>query len=32
MIITNIEYIPGKEITEHFGVVSGSTESISLLG
>ena len=25
MIITNIEYIPGKEITEHFGVVSGST-------
>ncbi|SFV59222.1 PlcB, ORFX, ORFP, ORFB, ORFA, ldh gene [hydrothermal vent metagenome] len=25
MIITNIEYIPGKEIVEHYGVVSGST-------
>ncbi len=25
MIITNIEYIPNKEIVEHFGVVSGST-------
>jgi uncharacterized protein YbjQ (UPF0145 family) len=25
MIITNIDYIPGKEILEHFGVVSGST-------
>lgn len=25
MWITNIEYIPNKEITEHFGVVSGST-------
>ena len=25
MIITNIDYIPGKEIIEHFGVVSGST-------
>ena len=25
MIITNIEYIPQKEIVEHFGVVSGST-------
>ncbi len=25
MIITNIEYVPGKEISEHYGVVSGST-------
>lgn len=25
MLITNIEYIPKKEILEHFGVVSGST-------
>ena len=25
MLITNIEYIPNREITEHFGVVSGST-------
>jgi len=25
MIITNIETVPGKEIAEHFGLVSGST-------
>lgn len=25
MIITNIDYIPNREIIEHFGVVSGST-------
>lgn len=25
MIVTNIENIPGRQITEHFGVVSGST-------
>jgi uncharacterized protein YbjQ (UPF0145 family) len=25
MIITNIETVPGKRITEHFGLVSGST-------
>jgi uncharacterized protein YbjQ (UPF0145 family) len=25
MLITNIEYLPNKEIIEHFGVVSGST-------
>jgi uncharacterized protein YbjQ (UPF0145 family) len=25
MILTNIETIPGKTITEHFGLVSGST-------
>ena len=25
MIISNIEYIPNKEILEHYGVVSGST-------
>jgi len=25
MIITNIETVPGKNIVEHFGLVSGST-------
>jgi uncharacterized protein YbjQ (UPF0145 family) len=25
MIISNIEYIPNREIVEHYGVVSGST-------
>lgn len=25
MILTNIEYVPGMRITEHHGVVSGST-------
>lgn len=25
MIITNIESVPGKEILEHFGLVTGST-------
>jgi uncharacterized protein YbjQ (UPF0145 family) len=25
MILTNIESVPGKDIVEHFGVVSGST-------
>jgi len=25
MILTNIESVPGKRITEHFGLVSGST-------
>ena len=25
MIITNINYIPGKEIIEHYGLVTGST-------
>ncbi len=25
MIITNIESVPGKRITEHYGIVSGST-------
>lgn len=25
MIITNIDYIPGKEIQEHYGIVQGST-------
>lgn len=24
MIITNIDYLPGKEIIEHYGVVNGS--------
>lgn len=25
MIITNVECVPGKKITEHYGLVSGST-------
>lgn len=25
MILTNVEYIPGKTIVEHFGLVAGST-------
>jgi uncharacterized protein YbjQ (UPF0145 family) len=25
MILTNVESVPGKTITEHFGIVSGST-------
>ncbi len=25
MLLTNIEYVPNKEILEHYGVVSGST-------
>ena len=25
MIVTNINYVPGKEIVEHFGLVTGST-------
>ena len=25
MLITNIEYLPGKEISAHYGVVSGSS-------
>jgi len=25
MIVTNIETVPGKTITEHFGMVSGNT-------
>ena len=25
MILTNVETIPGKKITEHYGLVSGST-------
>ncbi|MDD5359425.1 MAG: YbjQ family protein [Sulfurovaceae bacterium] len=25
MIITNLEYLPNKEIAEHYGIVSGST-------
>lgn len=25
MIITNIDYIPNRKITQHFGIVSGST-------
>ncbi len=25
MIITNLEYVPGKEATAHFGLVNGST-------
>lgn len=25
MLLTNIDYIPGMEITEHYGLVSGNT-------
>ncbi len=25
MIVTNVDFVPGKEITEHFGIVQGST-------
>ena len=25
MILTNVESVPGKSITQHFGIVSGST-------
>ena len=25
MVLTNIEIVPGKEITEHYGLVQGST-------
>jgi uncharacterized protein YbjQ (UPF0145 family) len=25
MIVTNIEYVPGKNIVEHYGIVQGST-------
>ncbi|HEB76177.1 MAG TPA: YbjQ family protein [Nitrospirae bacterium] len=32
MILTNIETIPGKEIVEHFGIVSGSTVRAKHIG
>jgi uncharacterized protein YbjQ (UPF0145 family) len=32
MIITNIDYIPEKEITEHMGIVSGSTVRAKHIG
>jgi uncharacterized protein YbjQ (UPF0145 family) len=32
MIITNIETVPGKNIVEHFGLVSGSTIRAKHLG
>jgi uncharacterized protein YbjQ (UPF0145 family) len=32
MLITNIEYIPNKEIVEHYGVVSGSTVRAKHMG
>ncbi len=32
MLITNIEYIPNREIVEHFGVVSGSTVRAKHIG
>jgi uncharacterized protein YbjQ (UPF0145 family) len=32
MLLTNIETVPGKEITEHFGVVSGSTVRAKHIG
>jgi len=32
MILTNVEAIPGKKITEHFGLVSGSTVRAKHIG
>jgi uncharacterized protein YbjQ (UPF0145 family) len=32
MLITNIEYLPNKEIIEHFGIVSGSTVRAKHMG
>ena len=32
MLITNIEYLPNKEIIEHFGVVSGSSVRAKHMG
>ncbi len=32
MLITNIEYLPNREIVEHFGVVSGSTVRAKHIG
>jgi len=32
MVLTNIESIPGKNIVEHFGLVSGSTVRAKHLG
>ena len=32
MILTNIESIPGKEIVEHYGIVSGSTVRAKHIG
>jgi uncharacterized protein YbjQ (UPF0145 family) len=32
MLITNIEYIPNREIIEHYGVVSGSTVRAKHMG
>ncbi len=32
MLLTNIEYIPNKEIVEHYGVVSGSTVRAKHMG
>ncbi len=31
-MITNIEYVPGREIIEHYGVVSGSTVRAKHMG
>ena len=32
MLITNIEYLPNKEIMEHYGVVSGSSVRAKHMG
>ncbi len=32
MIVTNIETVPGKTITEHFGMVSGNTIRATHIG
>jgi len=32
MILTNVEHVPGKEIIEHFGIVTGSTVQAKHIG
>lgn len=32
MILTNLETVPGKEIVEHFGIVTGSTVRAKNIG
>ena len=32
MIVTNVENVPGKEIAEHYGIVSGSTVRAKHIG
>ena len=32
MILTNIETVPGKQVVEHYGIVSGSTVRAKHIG